>query len=102
MVNQEDTTSLTPIVKSLIKGLELHCDIKGRNVSMDRLDTSVDLFKWLLEKEITALGTMMVNRKRIPDVLKTTEGRDNHSYSVQWEKTEEKLSLHSYVVKQKS
>ena len=93
---------ITPIVKSLITGLERHCDIKGRNVSMDRLYTNIELFEWLLARKITGLGTIMMNRKGLPDALKTTVGRDNHSYSVLWEKTEEKLSLHSYVVKPKS
>lgn len=92
---------ITSTVKSLVTGLEKFCSIRGCNISMDHQYTSINLFEWLLERKVTAVGTIMVNEKGIPPELKTTEFRDNHSYAVLWETTQEKLSLHSYVVKSK-
>lgn len=50
------------IVKSLISGLEKSTDLKGRNVSIERLYTSIPLCKWLLERQITSVGTLKTNR----------------------------------------
>jgi len=69
---------------------------------MDRLYTSIPLFEWLLEKKITAIGTLTMNRKGIPEELKSTRDRELNSYKVFWEKDHGKLTLHSYVTSTKS
>lgn len=51
------------IVKSLISRLEKSTDLKGRNDSFDRLYTSIPLCKWLLERQITSVGTLKTNRR---------------------------------------
>ena len=63
------------IVKSLISRLEKSTDLKGRNVSFDRLYTSIPLCKCLLERQITSVGTLKTNRRGIPDGFKSLEGR---------------------------
>lgn len=53
-------------------------------------------------KKITAVGTIMANRRVIPTMMSSLTGRVEHSYKVMWENEEGKLSLHSYVVNTKS
>ena len=81
---------IIPIVKSLVTGLGNKTDLKGRNITMDRLYTSIELFQWLLTQSITGVGTMMLNRKGIPAEIKTMENRSEHSYKVLWETSEKK------------
>ena len=73
------------IVKSLISRLEKSTDLKGRNVSFDRLYTSIPLCKWLLERQITSVGTLKTKRRGIPDEFKSLEGLAKFSYKVLWE-----------------
>jgi hypothetical protein len=93
---------ILPIVKSLVTQLLVSVDLQGRNITMDRLYTSVELLEWLLAKNITAVGTIMTNKKGVHEAIKTTNGRENNSYKVFWEKEKGKMSIHSYVVKTKS
>lgn len=93
---------VVPLVISLVETLSKHVALNGRNITMDRLYSSIELFEWLLSRNITAVGTIMPNRKGIPRQLTSTEGRDDFSYEVMWESTKKKLSLHSYVVNTKS
>jgi hypothetical protein len=95
-------TGIFPLVTSLVEQLESHVSIKGRNITMDRLYSGLELFEWLLARNITAIGTIMLNRKGIPRSLTSLEGRENKSYQAMWESTKEKLSLHSYAVNTKS
>jgi hypothetical protein len=44
----------------------------------------------------------MANRKGIPPQIKTLTGRNEFSYKILWEKSTNKLTLHSYVVNTKS
>ncbi|KAF4527436.1 hypothetical protein B566_EDAN016066 [Ephemera danica] len=49
----------------------------GRNVTTDRFYTSIDLAEKLwTDHKLTLVGTMMSNRKHIPDILKETQGRE--------------------------
>ena len=82
--------------------LQKHVDIQGRNISFDRLYTSISLAKWLLSNNITCVGTLQANRKGISMELKSTSGRQPLSYECFWENENKKLVLHSYVVKTKS
>ena len=64
------------IVHYLIETLSTNSSLAGRNISFDRLYTSIPLAKWLLEKRITCIGNMQLNRKGIPDELKETKNRE--------------------------
>lgn len=48
-------------------------NVEGRNISMDRLYTSIALAEWLLSRKITAVGTLNTNRVGIPQEMKTLE-----------------------------
>ena len=58
------------IVKTLITDLDKHTDFKGRNLSYDRLYASITLANWLLEHNITTVGTPKGNRKGVPKEVK--------------------------------
>lgn len=90
------------MVKSMISKLQRSIDLRGRNISFDRLYTSIPLCKWLLEHGITTIGTLKSNRRGIPEEFKKVEGREELSYQVLWEESEKKIVLHSYVVKNKT
>ena len=90
------------VAKYLVMQLQKHVDIQGRNISFDRLYTSISLAKWLLSNNITCVGTLQANRKGIPMELKSTSGSQLLSYECFWENENKKLVLHSYVVKTNS
>ncbi|CAH1242582.1 Hypp6856 [Branchiostoma lanceolatum] len=46
-------------VRSLVEGLETSINLRGRNISFDRLYTSIS---WLLDRGITTVGTLNSNR----------------------------------------
>ena len=56
-------------VKTLVTNLERCTNLAGRNVTYDRFYTSIALGKWLLERNITSVGTIQANRKGIPAEL---------------------------------
>ena len=64
------------IVHYLIETLSTNSSLAGRNISFDRLYTSITLAKWLLEKRITCIGAMQLNRKGVPNELKKTKNRE--------------------------
>ena len=86
------------IVIDLVTRLKRFVNLRGRNISYDRLYTSIPLAKWLLQEGITSVGTLQTNRRGIPAEIKITEGEE-FTYRVLWEKSEKKISLHSYLVK---
>ena len=86
------------IVHYLIETLSTNSSLAGRNISFDRLYTSIPLAKWLLEKRITCIGTMQLNRKGIPDELKETKNHELLSLEIYWDENSP-LSILSYVVK---
>ncbi|CAH1252394.1 PGBD4 [Branchiostoma lanceolatum] len=88
-------------VKAIVEGLERSINLRGRNISFDRLYTSIPLCQWLLDRGITSVGTLNSIRRGIPSEMKITEGREEFSDQVVWEKSEKRMSLHSYVVKKK-
>ena len=85
----------------LVIRLQQATNLRGRNISYDRLYTSIPLAKWLLQQGITSIGTLMTNRRGIPKVIKSISGEE-FTYNVSWEQQEKKLNLHSYLVKTKS
>ena len=52
-------------VKYLVNETETDVSLKGSDISMDRLYSSISLAKWLLERNIRCVGTMNNNRVRI-------------------------------------
>ena len=102
----EPTSYYTPgtsqTIKYLIQNLECHTNLVGRNISYDRLYTSIPIAQWLLDRPITSVGTLQSNRKGIPAEIKEIKDRETNSYEVYWEKDNGILNLHSYVVKPKS
>ena len=100
--NQFYVPGIQPIVKSLVNGLMSHVELDGNNITMDRLYTSYQLFQYLLEHNITAVGTIMANKKEIPAEVKSCTQREPLSYEAFWDENNPKTSLHSYVVKTKS
>ena len=96
-------TRIEDLVKYIIEEHGNHTELRGRNLTTDRLYTSLPLAKWMLtEKGMTIVGTLQANRKGIPDEMKKTQGRDEFSYQVLWEKDNQNITLHSYVVRTKS
>ena len=56
--------------KYLVNGLNHYNSIDGSNISMDRYFTSVTIVQWALEKKITRVGTMRLDRKDIKSLKK--------------------------------
>ena len=90
------------VVKTLVLQLEKRVDLSGRNISYDRLYTSIALAKWLLERDITCIGTIKAHRKGIPPEIKNVSNRDVGSYEIFWNEPEKRINLNSYVVNTKS
>ena len=89
-------------VKYLINKLNSYVDLQGRNITFDRLYTSIPLAKWFLSHNITCIGTLQANRKGIPKEIKDTTGRAPFSYECYWEEDEKKIVLNSWTTKTKS
>ena len=84
-------------VKSLVTRLQSKTPLAGRNISFDRLYTSISIVRWLYERKITAIGTMMLNRKGVPGVFKDIKQRENQSSEIYWE-IDGPVCISSYVV----
>ena len=64
----------------IVRNLTEHIRGSGRNITMDRYYTTVDLAEELVkERNLTMLGTLQSNRKGIPEEFKQAKGRDVHS-----------------------
>ena len=53
--------------------------LKGSNISMDNLYTSILLANEIMDKNVTMLGTIRANRKGIPNEVKDMERRGENS-----------------------
>ena len=76
-------------------------NIKGHNVSTKRFYTSTEIANWLLEKNVTCVGTIKGNCQVIGD-LKSLVNRESPSAKVYWAKDNTTLNVTSYVVNTKS
>ena len=56
-------------IKTLVENTGSQLPLDGRNISMDRLYTSISVANWLLERKITVFDTLMTNRIGIPEKL---------------------------------
>ena len=88
-------------VKKLVEEAQAKLLIQGRNISMDRLYTSISLANWLYERDII-IGTLMTNRIGIPAEIKKTDNWPGLCTTIHWEAAEKNLVLHPYAVKTKS
>ena len=77
-------------------------NLVGNNLTVDNFYTSLDLVKVCDEKKMTVLGTMRSNRKGVHKEMVNTEGREDNSTIVYFEKESGKISLTSYMVSTKS
>ena len=85
-------------IKFLVEKLNGYHSLKGRNISMDRLYTNLEIADWLFRKSITTIGTMQHNRVGIPKELKTVENKEELSSEIFWEVGGAKRFV-SYTVK---
>ena len=86
------------VVNKIIDCLESIVSLAGRNISFDRLYTSILLVLWLYQKNIFSLGIIQINRKGIPTEVKDIKQREQLSSEIYWQK-DGFLSLYSYAVK---
>ena len=89
-------------VQYLVNDTISRLPLKGRNISIDRLYSSVSLANWLLSHGITVVGTLQSNRIGIPNKLKSPVGREILSNTIHYEEKDKQLALCSYTVKTKS
>ena len=88
-------------VKNLVESIPGR-NLKGRNISMNRLYTSIPTANWLLSREITVVGTLQSNRLGLPDELKNPKDRDEFQSTIRWEKDKGNIALCAYNTKSKS
>ena len=99
--NSHYVTGTDKCTEYLVDGLQEHVDLSGRNISMDRYFTSMTIAAYLLERNITLVGTLRTDRVGIPKEIKDVKDRDHPSTKYCYDK-EGKALLISYVVKKKS
>jgi hypothetical protein len=75
-------------------------DLRGKNVTCDRLYTSRVLADFLWRNKMTILGTIKNNRRGIPAEFKEGAGRPEGDYMVAYD-TDSQMSLHSFLDKKK-
>ena len=85
-------------IKYLVENLEKCHRLKGRNITMDRLYTSLEIAEWLSKRNITMVGTFQKNRVGIPAAIKDGKDKEILSSEIYWEENG-KYNLSSYVVK---
>ena len=64
------------VTKHMVSKLQQYTNLTGRNISFDRLYTSLPLMNYLLEKDITAIGALVSNRKSLPKEFVKTADRN--------------------------
>ena len=82
--------------------VEKDTSLKGRNISTDRLYTSAPLAKWLLDRDITTVGTLNTVRIGIAGELKYTKCSEKFNLTCHIEPKEKNLYITTYSVKTKS
>ena len=87
----------------LVDNLSAHVNIAGRNISMDRYFTSVQLSEWLLDRKITVVGMMKENRVGMPPEIKRIENREERLtvFAYNSDNGKDKMLI-SYIDKKKS
>ena len=68
--NEHYVSGTINYIKKSVDDLSRYQNLQGRNISMDRLYTSLECADWLLEKKITSVGTIQQNRVGISAEIK--------------------------------
>lgn len=76
--------------------------MKGRNIFMDRLYTSISKSNWLLTRNIISVGTLVFIPVGLPDEIKDARNRNEFENVMHWEQEEGNLALCAYTTKSKS
>ena len=79
-------SSAADYVKNLVIRTKEQVRLDGRNISMDRLHASVEIANWLLEKNITIVGTVQKGRVGFPEEVFDTKNREVLSKTCYFEK----------------
>ena len=85
-------------IKYLAEQLQKSHSLKGRNITMDRFYTSLEIVDWLSARNITMVGTFQKIRVGIPPELKVVKDKAELSNEIYWE-VNGKYNISSYVVK---
>ena len=86
-----------------LQNVQKYGDLQGRNISFDRLYSSVILSTMAsISHNTTFVGTLQSNRRDIPIEVKNVAERERFSGQCFWESSENKLVLHSYLFPRKS
>ena len=86
--------SSVEVVKRLTENLN-----SGRNVTVDKWYTSYELAKYLLQKNITLVGTISKNKREIPKEFLNNKNHKMHTSLFAFQKD---ITLMSYVSKRKT
>ena len=89
-------------VKYLVTQTGNQQTLKGRTVSIDRLYTSIEQAEWLLERDITTVGTVQKGRIGFPSELFDNKGRENFSTTCHFEADKKNMCVTTYTVQTKS
>ena len=76
------TPGTSQTVKYLNQNLECHTNLVARNISYDRLYSSTPMAEWLLDCQITSVGTLQSHRKEIPAEIKEIKDQEANSYKI--------------------
>ena len=87
--------------KYLVTELSKFNSIQGCNIAMDWYFTSVNLGEWAMDHHFTIVGTMYLDRKGIPKVMKLLQGREQKSILHAYHNKKDMMML-SYINKKKS
>ena len=69
---------------NMVRHMASSIEGSGRNITMDRFFTGVELAEELLEKKLTVVGTIQKSRRHIPEELKNPAGREKLSTMFAW------------------
>ena len=81
-------------IQYLVTKLSGYHDIRGQNITIDRLCSSLSVANQLLKHGITMVETMMLNRVGIPKEIKYVTNREVFSTEIYWEEKGKKNPQH--------
>lgn len=87
-------TATEEYIKTLVEAMPVN-NMKGQNISMDRLYTSVSTAKWLLPRNITLVGTLQLNRIGLSDELKNPKERSELESTIERSSIPTLFSVHT-------
>lgn len=94
-------TGTDEYTKYLVRGFCKYNQITGCNISMDRFFTSIPIAEWASQNNFTIVGTIRLDRKGIPNEIKSLDSREEKSTKYVYQSNGDIL-LVSYVDKKKS